>query len=179
MTRTRETDMRAQSNDQGGQSFNPPFVNSLAFSESGRFLVAGLGDGSLYLEDMIAKRITKGRDEKNINLKKGQQQQDQKRPGKFFRDGHSWSVTRVQNLQGSKILSGGLDGKLCIWSLSTKNSKAPARLNLLSTTHLDTKFNCLAAYRSNDALCVFTAGVPINPKIPSSGNVDFYKIPCE
>ncbi|KAI8812273.1 WD40-repeat-containing domain protein [Cladochytrium replicatum] len=95
-----------------GQTINPPWVNCTAVSSKGNMFAAGLGDGTIAVMEIVSSGKRKERIRNPIARLSGESSDNHEVVG------HSWSVTAVCFPSGEDycIVSGGLDGKLCIWT---------------------------------------------------------------
>ena len=115
----------ASDNNTKSQLCNPPFLNSLCWGGDGRWIVAGLGDGTLGLCSVAEDRKKSGM----MNLAefgegngKGKKPANHTRLGGDGTYGHTGSVASVDVPRawgdGSRyILSGGTDRNVCLWDL--------------------------------------------------------------
>ncbi|KAJ3272397.1 WD repeat-containing protein 53 [Terramyces sp. JEL0728] len=97
-------------------TFNPPFIYSLAFDEAGNTLAAGLGDGKI----CIFSDFGRGKP---------------KLPGKFqILEKHSWSISGL--LYDKNILySIGIDKQLIKWDAEPVVSKFDFKLNAIAMSN--------------------------------------------
>lgn len=159
-------------------NFNPPFVNVIKFSQ-GRFLVAGLGDGSVYVEDcFVGVAAARGR---NSNNKRGQGNNSQQLNAKLWRGGHGWSISAMDVLENDAVITAGIDGKLNRWRMHDLITYIPERREteqcITKTLQTGLKMNAIASMVCGDAVTVFAAGVNVDGGIETNNDkIMMYKM---
>ncbi|KAI8893669.1 WD40-repeat-containing domain protein [Globomyces pollinis-pini] len=121
------------------QNINPPYVNSLCFTENGNNAAIGLGNGMISLLRGIPR---KG----NLNCHDD------------LLECHTWSVSALKFHERFgdhyQLISGGIDKRLCVWNIENDINVKPT-LSLFVDCHQ--KINDIAIV-NNDSLTVAVAG---------------------
>ncbi|CAN8199496.1 unnamed protein product [Coccothraustes coccothraustes] len=108
-TNLQECEMEEESLQSAGQFFNPPLAHSLSVASCGNIFSCGAQDGKVRLF-----RVTGARFEHELEFQ-----------------AHSLGVSQVLFMpEGYSLLSGGNDGKVLLWDLSSnvgKQQKSPAK----------------------------------------------------
>eukprot|EP00051_Salpingoeca_urceolata_P022199 m.356276 g.356276 ORF g.356276 m.356276 type:complete len:366 (-) comp19929_c8_seq2:69-1166(-) len=111
---------------QGTAGINPPWVHSVSVSRDGELAAAGLGDYSVALFRLGAKRSTD-------------------RCAALLTRGHTHSVSQVLFTAAHRptLVSGGNDARICLWDVQTSPVFSVAK-GPMTTIHHGSKINWLA-----------------------------------
>ncbi|KAI8926324.1 WD40-repeat-containing domain protein [Entophlyctis helioformis] len=146
----------AAAQDTGGiRGLNPPFVGGIAFDESGDWLAAGLGDGSIEVVRWTRKTVSSG----GGGGSGGGRGKGKQRPKAVYEETsrrlvgpHKWSVVAVEMITVQDrvlLVSASIDGVVCVWHLPPPPATSPVTA--------DTPIFAYKAARKINALAILHA----------------------